>query len=1005
MKVLYQVELSTLDSPMAKIFISYSRKDSKAARKIIEACKAIEQDVWVDWEDIPPAADWLEQIFLGIEGADAFLFLVSPDSIASEVCNVEVGHAAKNSKRIIPIVVRDVDPKAAKVNPIIGKLNWTFIRKADNFDEGMTKVKVAIELDLPWVEEHNRLQARALDWHRKKEPSLLLRGRDLRNARHMVDAATSKDPTPTDLQKTYIQHSARDERRRMSIRIAAGVAIVIMAVLSYYALVQARLATANEFLANQNRDVAEKNAALALDNERQARNAQRQAEEAQRIAEENKKIAEAQRSVAKAQIYQSRPGELYTSTLLAIDSWQRKPSMEAEEILRKNISLLPIPVAQMSRAGAINSLEFSPDGNTFVTASADGSACVWNVKDEKELFCAPGSGSVNDAMFGPKGDILVTGDNSGLVQILDAKNGDVQNEFNYGVPVWNVNIRPDGKLLAITRDDGKITIIDLNTRKESYNLQAFGNLYVSAFSPNGDWIAAGSNIGGVTLWNLTDGKIITSGRHKGAVLTLEFSPNSKFLVSGGADGAAVMVNTASGEELFRVLHDDWVESIAFSPDGSWFVSASDDRRIRVWDARNGDERVRMSQDSFVQTVEVSSNGQWIATTGTDKTVRVWNASSGAEIFQIPLKDRGGVLAFSKNGDYLVSGDDSGEINTWNISMMSAPANYVQFKEFTGNVKFSPSGDWVAASDANRIWLLALPDGQLSNLTPRPQGEPALRLSDNIYDLVVSPDSKWLGISTNANEYLLYNVDNQYTNKITPTSEVYALAFTADSAHFITGGTDGDVQQWDVKTGKLERSLVQYESGVTALAVNSNYLAVALTDKISILDMNSGQGVTEIEALGDHQLLAFNPQGKLLTAADVSGQIKIWKFENAAFSLLQSISKEQAVSISFNPQGNLLAVGTINNVYLIDPITGEEVARIPHKDSVNNVSFSPDGSVLATASLKVVQFWDVAKLQNIETADLIQAACARLIQNFSASQWNALFGNEEYRKLCKNLPVP
>ena len=42
-------------------------------------------------------------------------------------------------------------------------------------------VQTAIELDLDWLEEHRRLQVRALEWHRKKDISLLLRGRDLRS--------------------------------------------------------------------------------------------------------------------------------------------------------------------------------------------------------------------------------------------------------------------------------------------------------------------------------------------------------------------------------------------------------------------------------------------------------------------------------------------------------------------------------------------------------------------------------------------------------------------------------------------------------------------------------------------------------------------------------------------------------------------------------------------------------------------------------------------------------
>ena len=169
------------------------------------------QDTWVDWEDIPPAVGWLEQIFRGIEASDAFLFLVSPDSVASEVCGVEISKAAENNKRIIPIVVRDVDPKVTKVHPAIAELNWTFLREKDKFEEAIATVKIAIELDLLWLEEHSRLQIRALEWHREKEPSLLLHGRDLRQTIRIGTKHKSKDPQLTKLQDTYIEYSNRDE--------------------------------------------------------------------------------------------------------------------------------------------------------------------------------------------------------------------------------------------------------------------------------------------------------------------------------------------------------------------------------------------------------------------------------------------------------------------------------------------------------------------------------------------------------------------------------------------------------------------------------------------------------------------------------------------------------------------------------------------------------------------------------------------------------------------------
>src|SRR5512140_1435047 len=211
---------------MAKLFVSYSRRDSVTARKLIEAFRSIQQDVWVDWESIPPTVDWLEQIFRGIEAADAFIFLISPDSIASEVCKVEIGRAAQNNKRIIPIVLRDVNPKDTVES--ISKLNWTFMREADNFDEGLAKVKTAIELDLDWLEEHRRLQVRALERHRKKDPSLLLRGRDLRNAPHMMQTYISKDPIPTDLQQKYIDYSARTQRTQTIMVILTVITLIVM---------------------------------------------------------------------------------------------------------------------------------------------------------------------------------------------------------------------------------------------------------------------------------------------------------------------------------------------------------------------------------------------------------------------------------------------------------------------------------------------------------------------------------------------------------------------------------------------------------------------------------------------------------------------------------------------------------------------------------------------------------------------------------------------------------
>src|SRR6185503_7325268 len=432
------------------------------------------------------------------------------------------------------------------------------------------------------------------------------------------------------------------------------------------------------------------------------------------------------------------------------------PSDEAEEILRKNISLLPLPVAQVSQSGNITALEMSPDGNTFLTASDDGTACLRNLKDGKEVFCATSSTPINDAIFALDGASIVTGDESGIVKVLNAEDGTVQREFAPGLPVRDLDIGPDGKLLSIARANGLVTIVDiLNTKSNGYNLTLSGTLTVADFSPNGQWMAAGSNAGTATVWNLSTKQIYSSGRHKGEVLTIQFSPNSRFVISGGADNYAVGFDTQKGEEVFRVLHADRVEDVTFPRTGSWFVTASDDARVRIWDVNTGKERLILFQDGAITEVKISSDGKWIAATGDDHTVRVWSAYTGVELLEIPLETYGAVLGFSNDNKRLISSDGDGNIGIWDLSGIIAPVNYLQFDTLIRISKFTPSGDTLIASDTSRVWLLD-PEG-LTTLGAHPQGNSVLEFKNDIYDLVISPDSQFIGISTYPDDYIIYDL--------------------------------------------------------------------------------------------------------------------------------------------------------------------------------------------------------------------------------------------------------
>lgn len=190
---------------MADVFISYSRHDRDFVRKLHEHLQRAKRDVWVDWEDIPPSAEWLREIEQAIEAADTFIFVLTPDSLSSKTCSHEVEYASKYSKRIVPVVARDA---TAGVPEVVARLNWLFFRPADDFGASFDALLKTVDTDLAWVKAHSRLLVRAREWEtRNKDVSYLLVGTDLEEAEHLLSDTREREPAPTPLQVAYVAAS------------------------------------------------------------------------------------------------------------------------------------------------------------------------------------------------------------------------------------------------------------------------------------------------------------------------------------------------------------------------------------------------------------------------------------------------------------------------------------------------------------------------------------------------------------------------------------------------------------------------------------------------------------------------------------------------------------------------------------------------------------------------------------------------------------------------------
>ena len=206
---------------MTDVFLSYSRKDKPFVQSLYDALHREQRETWVDWEAIEYSEDWWQAIERGIEGTSTFVFMISPDSVASDVCHREIDHAVKHHKRLVPIVHRE-GFEISKVHPMLSKYNWLFFRQTDDFAHGFGQLMTAIDTDLEQVRTHTRILEKAIEWDKEgRNPSFVLRGEDLVRSQAWLVQADQKEPKPTKLQREYISASQTNEEAA-AILLKAG---------------------------------------------------------------------------------------------------------------------------------------------------------------------------------------------------------------------------------------------------------------------------------------------------------------------------------------------------------------------------------------------------------------------------------------------------------------------------------------------------------------------------------------------------------------------------------------------------------------------------------------------------------------------------------------------------------------------------------------------------------------------------------------------------------------
>ncbi len=880
---------------MSDVFISYSRRNTDFVRRLFDDIKAEDKEVWADFEDIPKTADWWREIQAGIDAADAFIFVISPDSVRSEICRKEIDHAVDVNKRLLPLLYEEIIDEADKeaMHPAISSHNWIFFREDDDYNEAFKILLESIETDLDHNRTHSRLLVRAKEWQENnKNDAYLLQGDDLEQAGDWLNQAYQKTPRPADLHIQYIEAS-RDARasrqRRLLSLVSAGLVIAIL--LALFAAYQT-------VLAQQARDEA-------IANANKARSLALAASSSQALDDNNPDLAIALAREA-VTIDDSQP-QVYT----ALADAAYNPGTRA--VFNSSFKL-------------IYGLAYAPDGSTVAVGLETGEICLYATDTGETVRCLEYDGGVipheddtQTLAYQQDGAVLMSM-SADAIHLWNLQQGGAVMESFYADDIaqdaafYSAALSEDGSQLLIGYDNGDVALHDLPGAEVYFfeNLHDGNPVTAAAFNQDGSHALTGDDSGVIKYLELGDEPLVLSTlrRHRGDILSLRFIPDTSLAVSGGGD--AVMYTwdlTQSRPVSIFEGHDSGITQIRVSPVQQTIFSSSWDNSIREWDFDTGRQiRSYYGHSGGINDIALSPDGSQLISGGYDTDLRLWDVNSfvnqqrltspipaaassaiyGTDVFLGGFED-GRVIVFDRETDTAIgrssvpgfSADDP-DSATEVVDMLLLPESNQYLTLYDNNLIVArdvsePSGDVIWQVDVSET----ISDIAADNTPITPDDVAAV-------DLALHPDhSEWLVVDE-TNGLLRYTADNgTFIERVphdTPATFLTA-AYHPDGENVLIGLNDRifNLHQISLEAGEILQTFEGHADGILAIDFNAESTQMAtgaFDNRLIVWDLASGELVRQFEGHSDRVAdVAFNPtNSQQVASASNDRTMKLWNME-------------------------------------------------------------------------------------------------------------------------------
>ena len=536
---------------------------------------------------------------------------------------------------------------------------------------------------------------------------------------------------------------------------------------------------------------------------------------------------------------------------------------------------------RVQHAGYVRQARFLPSETAFVTASDDGSACVWSCADGSRIG-APWihEGRVLSVDVSPDGRIAATGGADGCVRLWDLATGALMGDplRNPGV-VDQLAFHPDSTHLASGTANGFLSIWSTTSRRPAaLTVELVGSGALN-WSVDGRvlWVNDhSSQIRKYEIPALPPSHLIhTSAR---IARHLKLSPDGRSAIFGLEGNSAWLVPRIP--ELNRGIllqHRTGLREVGFSWDGSQCFTTADDGTARVWRTSDGAPLSPwLEHPDKVRCGVFSADGQWLFTGGDDRQVRRWAAvGGGGTPIGRPHEGRVMHVRASADGRYLATACDT------------------------------PKPDAVGAAGTHiRLWDLKTQDLVGGGTQP----------SAAVSDMEFSSDNRWLVAALGNGDVPVYSLEHpsQPVCVLRHPSHVVSARFSGDSKSLLTSSMDGTMRWWELPSARLKRTWKSTfgKRGEWA-GQNGRWVSSSWRSSFAALwHVEKFEPISYFDGLGNElSALAVTPDERWAVTADSSRQLRAWPLEPAPFKRTELMRQALlAANHRVEPESGLGAIG-------------------------------------------------------------------------------------------------